>query len=64
MVFILLLIIAGSIYLFTGRKISDASGDVIKGDLGTESLVVYFSRQGEILGDLDAVTSATANSNE
>lgn len=64
LVFILLLIIAGSIYLFTGRKISDASGDVIKGDLGTESLVVYFSRQGEILGDLDAVTSATANSNQ
>lgn len=34
------------------------------GEDGTRSLVVYFSRTGEIPGTVDAVASATPNSNQ
>ena len=61
--FLIVLIIVGYIYLFTGSRIKNVSNDVIKGDAGTKSLVVYFTRQGEIPGDVDAVSSATQNSN-
>lgn len=61
--FLIVLIIVGYIYLFTGCRIKNVSNDVIKGDAGTKSLVVYFTRQGEIPGDVDAVSSATQNSN-
>lgn len=62
---ILIMVVAlGYIYLFTGTRIKNVSKDVIKGDEGTKSLVVYFTRQGEIPGDVDAVSSATQNSNK
>lgn len=62
-VFLFVLVILFYIYLFTGAKIKNTSNEVIKGDTGTKSLVVYFTRQGEIPGDIDAVSSATQNSN-
>lgn len=52
------------IYLFTGTEIKNVSNGVIKGDEDTKSLVVYFTRQGEIFGNVDAVSSATQNSNK
>ena len=61
---ILLLFVLCYIYLFTGAKIKNAGSEVIKGDNGTKSLVVYFTRQGEIPGEVDAVSSATPNSNK
>ncbi len=63
-VILLGLIIIAYIYLFTGSAIKDASNEVTKGDTDTKSLVVYFSRLGEIPGDLDAVSAATINSNK
>lgn len=63
-VVLLVLVALSYIYLFTGRKIKNASNDVIKGDAGTKSLVVYFTRKGEIPGDMDAVSSATQNTNK
>ena len=61
--FFVVLLVIGYMYLFTGTKIKDVSKDVIKGDEGTKSLVVYFTRKGEIPGEVDAVSSATQNSN-
>lgn len=63
-IFLLVLVVWGYIYLFTGAKIKNVSNEVIKGDAGTKSLIVYFTRQGEIPGDVDAVSSATQNSNK
>lgn len=60
---LLLLIAAVYVYLFMGSRVKNTSNEVIKGDTGTKSLVVYFSRYGELAGDVDAVTSATPNSN-
>lgn len=60
----LAVVMVGYVYLFTGAKIKNVSNDVIKGDEDTKSLVVYFTRQGEIPGDVDAVSSATQNSNK
>lgn len=62
----LLLLILGFTfwYLFMGSKISDASTEVIPGESGTRSLVVYFSRAGEFSGTTDATVSATPNSNQ
>lgn len=51
-------------YLFLGGHISDASSEVISGEEGTRALVVYFSRTGEIPDTVDAVASATPNSNQ
>lgn len=51
-------------YLFMGSKISDASSEVIAGESGTRSLIVYFSREGELSGTSDATASATPNSNQ
>lgn len=50
-------------YLFMGGKVTDASDQVTEGEKGTKSLVVYFSRMGEIPGEPDAVSSATVSSN-
>lgn len=51
-------------YLFMGAKITDVSNEVVSGDQGTHSLVAYFSRAGEIPGTVDAVSSATPNTNQ
>lgn len=51
-------------YLFMGSKISDASSKVISGKNGTRSLIVYFSRAGELSDSADAASSATPNSNQ
>lgn len=51
-------------YLFLGSRITDGSSEVIAGEDGTRSLVVYFSRTGEIPNTVDAVASATPNSNQ
>lgn len=60
----LAVVMVGYIYLFTGAKIKNVSNDVIKGDEETKSLVAYFTRQGVIPGDVDAVSSATQSSNK
>lgn len=63
-IFLLILVALCYIYLFTGAKIDNVDQDVTKGDEDTKSQVVYFTRQGEIQGDIDAVSSATQNSNK
>lgn len=63
LIILILLIVAGYIYLFMGTTTKDANSKVTKGTAGTKSLVVYFSRCGELAGDVDAVSSATTNSN-
>lgn len=60
-IFLILIGVCG--YLFLGNKVTDASDQVTTGENGTKSLVVYFSRMGEIPGQADAVSSATVNSN-
>lgn len=63
-VLVLVIILAGGCgYLFLGSSVTDASNQVISGRSGTKSLVVYFSRTGEIPGNIDAVSAATENSN-
>jgi len=51
-------------YLFLGGVIADAGSEITAGGEGTRSLVVYFSRAGEIPDTMDAVASATPNSNQ
>ena len=51
-------------YLFLGSRITDGSSEIIAGEDGSRSLVVYFSRTGEIPNTVDAVASATPNSNQ
>lgn len=51
-------------YLFLGSRITDSSSEIIAGKDGTRSLIVYFSRTGEIPDAVDAVASATPNSNQ
>ncbi len=51
-------------YLFLGGRIKDANSEITAGEDGTRSLVVYFSRAGEIPDTMDAVASATPNSNQ
>ena len=51
-------------YLFLGSRITDGSSEMIAGESGTRSLVVYFSRVGEIPDTVDAMASATPNSNQ
>lgn len=59
-----MIILAGGCgYLFMGSKITDASDNVTAGADGSKSLIVYFSRMGEIPGEPDAVSSATVSSN-
>ena len=57
------ILLAGYWYLFLGARITDASADVVRGDEGTNALIVYFTRSGVITaeGDVDAVTSASMN---
>lgn len=63
-VLVIVIILAGGCgYLFLGNPVTDASSQVTSGRSGTKSLVVYFSRTGEIPGDVDAVSAATENSN-
>lgn len=63
-ILILIIILAGGCgYLFMGSKVTDVSDNVTAGADGTKSLIVYFSRMGEIPGEPDAVSSATVSSN-
>lgn len=58
------LIVLAAWYLFMGRKITDAGDGVIYGKEDTHALVVYFSREGVIPAGVDAVASASPNSNQ
>ena len=49
---------------FYWKQDKNVSDEMTKGDPGTKSLVVYFTRKGEIPGDMDTVSSATVNSNQ
>lgn len=61
---ILVVIIVGlGIYLFTGAKNPNTTANIEKGEAGTKSIVVYFSRDNALEGKPDAVTSATPSSN-
>ncbi len=61
---VLAVILAGiMIYLFTGSKNPNTTAEIEAGEAGTKSLVVYFSRDNTLAGDLDAVTSATPSTN-
>lgn len=51
-------------YLFLGGRIIGISSETTAGEAGSRSLVVYFSRAGEIQGTVDAVASATPNTNQ
>ena len=51
-------------YLFFGSRITGISSEITAGEAGNRSLVVYFSRAGEIPDTVDAMTSATPNSNQ
>lgn len=49
-------------YLFTGPKISNISTDIEKGEEGTKSLVVYFTRKDVVdIQKVDAESSASVN---
>lgn len=68
MVVILALIIItvlGYWYLMLGKTIDNVTNEVVKGNEGTKSLVVYFTRSGviETDTDIDAITSASLNRN-
>lgn len=63
LVILVVLIVLASWYLFMGRKITGADDNVAVGNEGTHSLVVYFSREGVVPGGVDAVSSASLNSN-
>ncbi len=54
----------GGWYLFFGGQITGANSEITHGEVGTRSLVVYFSRAGEIPDTVDAIASATPNSNQ
>lgn len=60
---VIVLLVAGTVYLMTGPKNEDALSEPIAGEDGTRSLVVYFSRSNVINahGDVDAMTSASLN---
>lgn len=60
---VLLVFIAGGyIYLFQGERIRDVSDEVVAGEEGTSSLVVYFTRSDVIkTNGVDAVSSASLN---
>ncbi len=64
LVILAILVVLMSWYLFMGRKITDADDKVVSGDEATHSLVVYFSREGVIPDGIDAVSSASLNSNQ
>ncbi len=50
-------------YLFTGSKNPNTTAVIENGDPGTKSIVVYFSRDYSLAGNVDAVTSATPSTN-
>ena len=56
---VIVLLVAGTVYLMTGPKNEDALSEPIAGENGTRSLVVYFSRSNVINahGDVDAFAS-------
>lgn len=63
LVVLIVLIMTGLWYLFMGGKITGATDEVIPGEKDTNALVVYFSREGVIPDGMDAVASASPNSN-
>lgn len=60
---IAVLLLTGFGYLFLGQRITDASGEIIQGEPGTNAIIVYFTRSAVITaeGDVDAVSSASMN---
>lgn len=60
---LIVLIMMGLWYLFLGGEITEATDEVIPGEKDTNVLVVYFSREGVIPDGMDAVASASPNSN-
>lgn len=63
LVVLIVLIMIGLWYLFMGGKVTGATDEVIPGEKDTNALVVYFSREGVIPDGIDAVASASPNSN-
>lgn len=63
-VILIVLLGIGWWYLFLGSRITDVSNEMISGEDGTRSLVVFFSRAGEIADTVDAMASAIPNSNQ
>ena len=64
LIVVIVILGAGAIYLFTGSNMDRTNNQIEKGSKNTKTLVVYFSREGEIPGDVDAVSAATKNSNK
>lgn len=64
MVVLVMLIGIACWYLFFGGRIANVGSEITAGEEGTRSLVVYFSRAGEIPDTMDAMASATPNSNQ
>lgn len=64
LIVVIVILGAGAIYLFTGSNMDRTNNQIEKGSKNTKILVVYFSREGEIPGDVDAVSAATKNSNK
>lgn len=62
---LIIIIVFGYWYLMLSKTINNVINDVVKGDEGTKSLVVYFTRTGviETDSDIDAITSASLNRN-
>lgn len=60
---LVVLVLLGAWYLFLGGKIKNADNEIVYGEEDTNSLVVYFSREGVIPEGADAVTSASPSSN-
>ena len=60
---LVVLLLLGAWYLFLGGKIKNADNEIVYGEEDTNSLVVYFSREGVIPEGADAVTSASPSSN-
>ena len=63
MAVLVILVILAAWYLFLGGKIKNADNTIVYGEENTNSLVVYFSREGVIPEGADAVTSASPSSN-
>lgn len=64
LIVVIVILGAGAIYLFTGSNMDRTNNQIEKGSKNTKTLIVYFSREGEIPGDVDAVSAATKNSNK
>lgn len=65
---ILVIVLILYIYLFLGTKQKNVSKEIEKGDVGTNSLIIYFTRSGNIkaknASDVDATSSASMKAND